>query len=107
VVVENGWVTLTGEVDYYSQKTNAESSVQHLTGVKGVSNLINVKPKVAPQKVKEQIEKEFHRLAALDANHIQVEANDSRVILKGKVSSWAEYNEAETAAWSVAGVTGC
>lgn len=104
VVVDNGWVTLTGEVDHYFQKKDAEFSVQRLTGVRGVANLITLKQKITPQEVKNKIMSEFQRIAALDAKQIQVETEDDKVTLKGSVSSWHEKEEAETAAWKIPGI---
>ena len=104
VVVENGWLTLTGEVEYHFQKKDAETSVQRLIGVRGVANHITLKQKVTPQDVKNKIMSEFQRIAALDAKRIQVETEDDKVTLKGTVSSWHEKEEAETATWKIPGI---
>ena len=103
--VENGYITLTGEVNYEFQRRAAEKAVRYIPGVKGIINLVTVKPKVEPKNVKEKIEETFKRMAALDAESISVEVNGSEVILRGTVRSWAERHEAEKAAWAAPGVT--
>jgi osmotically-inducible protein OsmY len=104
-VVNSGWVTLEGTVEWNYQRELAESAVRRLKGVKGVSNLIQVKPKIITSEVKQKIEEALKRSALLDASRITVEANGSEVILRGTVRSWAERQDAERAAWAAPGVT--
>jgi osmotically-inducible protein OsmY len=105
VVVENGWVRLTGTVDWQYQKDVAGRAVRDLLGVKGVTNGIVVKPHVKTSDVREKIEAAFRRSAEIDARRISVTAHDGKVVLSGNVHSWSERVEAERAAWAAPGVT--
>ena len=107
VTVEQGWLTLEGEVEWNYQRESAARVVRNLSGVRGISNLIVVRPraKIDPGKVKHQIFEAFRRNADLDARRIGVDAKDGKVVLHGNVHNWTEVDEAQRAAWSVPGVS--
>jgi len=103
--VENGWVTLTGCVNWEYQRISAKDSVSYLSGVKGVSNNITLTPSAQPTAIKVAIEKALKRDAEIDAENIDVSADGGKVTLAGTVGSFNEREEAETTAWRAPGVT--
>lgn len=105
VKVENGWVTLEGDVEWEFQKNSARYMVENLYGVNGITNLIRIKPSASPVEITRKINAAFHRSATLDSGKIQVGVNGSKVTLSGKVRSYSEKKDAENAAWLAPGVT--
>ncbi len=104
VMVEGGWLTLSGQVEWQYQRQDAASSLRYLPGVTGVSNQIAIKPSVSALVVKSDIEAALKRRAADDAKSIAVEVKGSDVTLTGSVHSWAERELATRSAWGTAGV---
>ncbi len=104
VMVENGWVTLTGDVDWEYQRKTAHKAVRYLMGVTGVSNNIALKPEVSLSAVKVDIEPALKRRASADAKKISVDIDGTEVTLSGTVHSWDERDTARNSAWSTPGV---
>jgi osmotically-inducible protein OsmY len=105
VKVDNGWVFLEGEAEWEYQRTSAKNSVENLSGVRGVSNNISLKPKdIDIKEIKRKISDAFHRSATVDAASVQLEISGSKATLRGRVSSWIERDEAERIAWSSPGI---
>lgn len=104
ITVREGWITLEGEVEWWQQKIAAGNVVHYLSGVKGVSNLISLKPKLTTTEVEKAIESAFKRNALLDANKVHVETSGNEVILRGNVRNFTELEEAERVAWAAPGV---
>ena len=104
VKVEHGWVTLTGTVDGHFQRKSASDLASRISGVRGVSNQIEVRAAASPSDIRERIMAAFRRNADLDASTITVAADGNTVRLGGKVHAWYERRIAERAAWSAPGV---
>ena len=105
ITIRDGWVTLTGDVDWYYQKTAAGDSVRKLSGVRGVINNIAIKPRVHAHDVKRKIEDALKRNAEVEAKAIRITVQDgNKVLLEGKVRNWNERYAVESAAWSTSGV---
>jgi osmotically-inducible protein OsmY len=106
VVVEDAWITLSGQVDWQYQRRAAADAVLHLMGVRGVSDEIAVKTQASNGAVKADIEAAFHRRARDDdAQEILVDVQDSDVTLSGTVHSWSDRELARYSAWCTPGVS--
>jgi len=103
--VENSWVTIEGEVDWHYQKEAAERVIRSLTGVRGMTSLITLRPKRFVADIQDAVRSALQRQAELDAEHVTVDFTGSRVTLSGIVQSMGERRAAELAVWSVPGVT--
>jgi osmotically-inducible protein OsmY len=104
VQVENGWLTLEGNVDWHYQKSATYSSVCNLKGVRGISNNITVKPVSIRDAVEAHIQSALKRTFGKRRNRIKIETRSDHVTLWGTVNSIAESAEAERAAWTTPGV---
>ncbi|MBB6303739.1 BON domain-containing protein [Rhizobium leucaenae] len=104
VKVQNGWINLNGKVEWQYQKNAAAAAVRDLSGVVGVSNMIEVMPRVSSVDVRKRIEDAFRRDAELEAQSIRVNVADGKVTLDGRVKTWSERQAAEHAAWRAPGV---
>ena len=106
VKVQDGWIALSGQVEWQFQRAVAENDIRRLSGVVGVVNAITIKAKIQPTDVKHRIEAALKRNAETDAQRIRVSVlEDGKVALEGSVPDWQERNVARWAAWSVPGVT--
>jgi len=104
VKVEDAYITLSGEVHWQYQREAAVVAVRYLTGVKGVIDLVEIKPKVSASVVKTDIEAALKRSAEIDAKNITVDVNGSDITLAGRVKSWSERDSARHSAWASPGV---
>lgn len=104
VLVEGGWLTLSGDVEWQYQRQEAAKSVRGLSGVTGVSNQIAIRPALSARVVKSDIEAALRRRAAADAKTITVEVKGADVTLTGTVHSWSERDLATRSAWGTSGV---
>ena len=104
VMVENGWITLSGQVDWGYHRVAAVDAVRYLMGVTGVSDNITIKTIISSDSVKSDIEDALKRRALVDANNISVAVHGEEVVLTGKVHNWGERVEATHTAWCTPGV---
>lgn|SRR5262249_36032713 len=107
VTVSNGIVTLSGDVDWYFQREDAEEDAAAMRGVRGIDNRIQVhQPAVLATQIADSIRRAFARNAELYDDHVMVNAAEGgHVTLSGSVETWSERDMAENIAWRAAGVT--
>jgi osmotically-inducible protein OsmY len=104
IIVQDGWVTLEGEVDWQYQKETVERAVRKLSGVVGIHNDLTLRPRVDAGNIQRCIEEALKRNAEVDAEGIHVKVQGDVVKLEGRVHLWRQRQIAERAAWSVPGV---
>jgi osmotically-inducible protein OsmY len=104
LLVENGWVTLEGEVEWNYQKEAAKKSIDYLMGVKGITNNIHVKSDLLEDLDKKHVEEALTRSSSIDARDIMVAVSDTTVTLTGTVDSWYQREEAGRLAWNTPGI---
>ena len=104
VRVLNGWVTLSGELEWNYQKEAAKEAVVNLIGVKGVSNYIDIKSQSYTEIKSTSLRLALENHYALDSQNIEIEVLDSKIILKGIVDSWYQKEIAGRIAWKTSGV---
>jgi osmotically-inducible protein OsmY len=105
VLVHDGWLTLSGNVNWYFEKASAEDDVRKLSGVRGITNMIAIEPRIDSTNVKSKIDAALKRHAEVEAKAISVSVqNGNKVVLEGAVDTWSERRAVEDAAWSVPGV---
>jgi len=104
VIVENGWITLSGEVDWEYQKQAAVNGVSHLMGVTGVSDQIGLRPVMSSRSIKSEIEAALIRHTRANSHNVQVDVKDTYVTLSGTVDNWSDRELARRTAWGTPGV---
>jgi osmotically-inducible protein OsmY len=104
VVVEKGWVTLSGELDWNFQRRAVERVIRPLKGVKGIIDNIELKALPVATDLSMRIQEALTRQVVREARRIEINVEGGTVTLRGRVHSWAESNAAEGVTWSAPGV---
>ena len=104
LTVENGLVTLRGQLDWEYERQSVEKAIRPLLGVVGISNQITLKPRPMPADITERITDALRRQAMHEAKRVQIDVDGSTVTLHGQVHSWRERNAVQAAAWAAPGV---
>jgi len=105
LVVDKGWITLQGELDWDYQRRSIEKALRPLIGVVGITDEISLRPQVSGRDVERGIREALARQSEREARHIEVSAVGPVVTLRGQVHSWQERDAACGAAWSSPGVS--
>jgi len=103
-MLEGGWVTLAGEVDWDYQRRAAEATVRNLLGVTGITNLVTIKPLLRSADVERQVQDALIRAFHGQPRQVAIDVNGSQLVLRGKVRSWREFEAVRNAAWSTPGI---
>lgn len=104
IKVEDGWISLDGELHWNFQKEAAKDSVKNLIGVRGVTNNITIKSETHDEIETKDIERALGRNWSIDDKNIQVKVTGKIVTLNGTVNSSYQRDEAERIAWNAPGV---
>ena len=104
VKVQDGWVTLTGKLEWNYQRAGAADAIRDLQGVTGITNRIELSPRPSSIDVKKRIEDALRRSAEVEGKRIQVDVAGNKVILRGNVRALSERSVVEQAAWATPGV---
>lgn len=104
VEVDQGWVTLSGDVDWQYQLVSAEQSVRNLLGVRGISNRIVLKPHISTKDISQEITAALTRHAKREAERLQIKVDRGTVTLQGTVDSLADRDAVIGAAYGTRGV---
>lgn len=105
VTVENGYLTLSGTVDWRFQKVAVEEDLRRLVGVTGIHNGIEIRSVSQKSDIRNSIKEAMRRLADVHSSQVHVDVDaEGHVKLRGRVVGWQARNAVEDAAWMVAGV---
>jgi osmotically-inducible protein OsmY len=104
VKVTDGWITLSGQVDWNFQRQAAESEVHKLSGVTGITNDIKLVPEVEASDIRSRITDALKRHAEVEAARIHIEVHGDKVAISGEVDDWSERQAVKRAVWSTSGV---
>lgn len=105
VKVEASQVVLSGSVERYAQKREAERAVRNLRGASALRNEIEIRTSAVAGDAKTGIDSAFRRSALIDGSHIKTHVIRGIASLRGSVRSRAEHEAAMLAAGAAPGVT--